>query len=113
MSYVALWSRAFVLTLLIEVPTVVAMTRGSDRSWRARAAIACVAQLLTHPVVWCVFPRIPGLSRYTSLASAELFAWLAEGTVYALTAMAPRKLRAFGISGVANALSLALGFIVL
>ena len=89
------------------------MIRGFDRSWRARAVIACVAQLLTHPLVWFAFPRIPGLSRYTSLASAEVFAWLAEGTLYALTAMAPSKLRAFGVSAVANALSLAAGFVLL
>jgi hypothetical protein len=52
-------------------------------------------------------------SRYAVFVLSELFAWLAESSLYALTAVAPSSLRAIGVSALANGASLAIGFVVL
>jgi hypothetical protein len=103
------WFRAFVLTAIIEIPIVVALTRKSPfATWR-RAGIALFAQLATHPAVWFVFPQIVGLTGRESLGLSELWAWLAEGSLYALAIPGVRPVRAFGASALANGASFGLG----
>jgi hypothetical protein len=58
MTHTEAWSLAFLLTVAVEVPLVVALTQGSPRGMQARAAFAFVAQLMTHPLVWFVFPEM-------------------------------------------------------
>ena len=121
MSYVAMWVLALLLTLAIEVPLVVVLTgsplgdfQGSQSAMPRRkvACFAAAAQLMTHPAVWFLFPLIPWMSRGTSFALSELWAWTAEATLYALTAVAPSTLSAVAISALANGASLAIGFLV-
>jgi hypothetical protein len=71
-----------------------------------------VGQLATHPLVWIVFPYLPGLMGWTSFVVSELYAAALEAVLYA--AVWPRigVPRALGISA-ANAASLAAGLLAL
>ena len=96
------WFAAFVFTQLVEVPIYMAALGCS-------ASAAFGASALTHPIVWFGFfhPSLPATYE-TRLASAELFAWLAEAAYFRLGWRHSRTLRrAF----VANAASLGLGFL--
>lgn len=112
MSSLSAWAIAFVLTVAIEVPVVLALTRDSKWDWRRRSGIVLLGQLLTHPLVWFVFPTIPGITGRTALTLSELYAWLGEGALYALVGVAPTSLSAMGVAAVANGLSLAVGLII-
>jgi hypothetical protein len=112
MSYVLGWFLAFLLTVAIEVPIVVAMTRDNKMGWRRRASIVLLGQLITHPMVWFVFPTIPGITGHTAFTLSELYAWFGEAALYAALGLAPTSLGAVGVAGVANGLSLAVGLII-
>jgi hypothetical protein len=106
------WLMAFVATVAVEAPIVVALTRGhSTPVWR-RALIAIFAQLVTHPLVWFVFPRLVGLSGRSSLALSELWAWLAEAAFYAVVLPGLSPARALGTSAIANAASILVGLAI-
>jgi hypothetical protein len=107
---VRLWFLAFLLTVAIEVPLVVALTRDSRVPLSKRAALAFFAQLMTHPSVWFIFPALPWGTRHTTFVASELFAWLAEAAFYAVAGVAPSTLRAIAVAAVANGLSLGVGF---
>ena len=113
MSYSEAWLWAFLLTIAIEVPIVVGLTRGSSLAWPKRGAVAVVGQVMTHPLVWFVFPAMPGITGRTGLTLSELWAWLAEAMLYGLTGVAPTVLQAIGVSAIANALSLGVGSLLL
>jgi hypothetical protein len=102
------WLVAFALTVAIEAPVVLALTRGSTLGAPRRLAFVVFAQLVTHPLVWFVFPAIPGLRGTTALALSEAWAWLAESAFYALT-LDVRPTRALAISALANGASLLVG----
>jgi hypothetical protein len=106
------WLAAFALTVAIEVPIVVLATRGTPwPAWR-RAVMAAFAQLATHPLVWFVFPYIPGLAGRESLWLSEVFAWVTEAGLYAIAIPRVRPLRAFGVSALANGVSLGIGLVL-
>jgi hypothetical protein len=112
MSYSGGWLYAFLLTAAIEIPVVLVLTYGNAISWRRRASFGLLAQLVTHPFVWFIFPTIPGITGRTALTLSELYAWFAEAAVYALAGVAPTSLSALGVAGVANGLSLAVGLLM-
>jgi hypothetical protein len=107
------WLRAFLLTVAIEGPLVMRFTAQSRVPWPKRACLILAAQLMTHPLVWYVFPAIPGLPRYATLVLSELFAWLGEAAFYAIVDVAPTKLGAIGIAALANGASLGIGLLLL
>ena len=109
----AAWLRAFLLTVAVECPLVMLLTAGGRVTWSKRICLVIAAQLMTHPLVWYVFPAIPGLSRFSTLALSELWACIAEAAFYALVDVAPTKLGAVGIAALANGASLGLGFLLL
>jgi hypothetical protein len=109
----ALWFRAFLMTVAIESPIVILLTAQSRTRWPKRLCLVVAAQLMTHPLVWYVFPAITGMSRYSTFVLSELFAWIAEAAFYALEDVAPTKLGAIGVSALANGASLGLGFLLL
>jgi hypothetical protein len=106
------WFRAFTLTCLIEVPIVACGTRSSGHALRRRLLVAFCAQLLTHPFVWSVFPSLPGVDAEVAFTLSELYAWLGECAFYVLLLRGVAPARAAGLSGVANALSLAAGLLL-
>jgi hypothetical protein len=79
------WLFAFLLTVVVEAPVVLALTRDSGVPVAKRFALAFFAQLVTHPLVWFVFPAIPGLRGSTALALSEAWAWLGEAAFYGVT----------------------------
>jgi len=106
------WLMAFLATVAVEVPIVVALTRGHPTpAWR-RTLIAIFAQLVTHPLVWFVFPRLVGLTGRSSLALSELWAWLAEAAFYAVVLPGLSPTRALGASAIANAASILVGLAI-
>jgi hypothetical protein len=112
MSSLSSWLIAFVFTVAIELPVVLAMTRDTRIGWRRCCAIVLLGQLITHPMVWFVFPTIPGITGNTALTLSELYAWLGEAALYAVMGLSPTPLGALGIAGVANGLSLAAGLLL-
>jgi hypothetical protein len=106
------WLMAFLATVAVEGPIVVVLTRGHPTpAWR-RALIAIFAQLVTHPLVWFVFPRLVGLTGRSSLALSELWAWLAEAAFYAVVLPGLSPARTLGISALANAASIMVGLAI-
>jgi hypothetical protein len=108
---IAPWARAFALTCVIEIPIVLWATRDVGAPAR-RAVIALVGQLATHPLVWFAFPYIPGVTGWTSFVASELYATALEAVLYATAWPRLGTARAFGVSAVANAASLAVGLAV-
>jgi hypothetical protein len=103
------WLLAFLVTVAVEAPIVLALTRGAEtRAWR-RLALVVFAQLATHPLVWFVFPYIVGLRGGTAALLSELWAWLAEAAFYALVLRGLGLPRALGVSAVANGASVLVG----
>jgi hypothetical protein len=107
------WFIAFLITVAVEVPIVVVLTRGHPTGTLRRAVIAGFAQLVTHPLVWFVFPRLVGLTGRSSLALSELWAWLAEAAFYAAVLPGLSPARGLGVSAIANAASIAAGLVLL
>jgi hypothetical protein len=107
------WFVAFVITVAVEAPIVVALTRGHALGAGRRALIAVFAQLVTHPLVWFVFPHLVGLTGRSSLALSELWAWLAEAAFYAVVLPGLPPARALGVSAIANAASILAGLVLL
>jgi len=105
------WLVAFLITIAVEAPIVLALTRGSGVSTGRRLALVVFAQLATHPLVWFVFPQLPGISGRTATALSELWAWLAEAAFYAVVFPGVGGLRALGTSALANGASLAVGLL--
>ena len=111
MTYLTEWALAFGLTQVVEVPVVVAMTRAvPSAAWR-RAAIAFVATLATHPIVWFVMPEL-GLGEPMRYAASEAWAFGAETAIYAATLPGLSWPRAAAVSAVANGASFVLGLLV-
>jgi p-aminobenzoyl-glutamate transporter AbgT len=105
------WSFAFALTQAIEVPIYTFALR--RRGLGVAAIVGFGASALTHPVVWFVLRPLlePRLGYWPYVASAEVFAWVAEAAY--LRALGEPSPRAAGLAFVANATSVAVGFGVL
>jgi hypothetical protein len=103
------WLLAFLLTVAVETPIVVWLTRQHAASAPRRAALAMFAQLATHPLVWFVFPQIVGLTGRTSLLLSETWAWAAETVFYLVALPGLPVARAVATSALANAASIAVG----
>lgn len=104
------WGRAFALTLAVEVPLVIALTKGTA-PLPQRVALAVIANLASHPLVWFVFPEL-GLDYHAWLVLAEAWAVLVETFVYMTQVPALGLRRAALISLAANATSVAAGFVL-
>ena len=107
------WLLAFLLTAAVETPIVVGLTRDLPMKARRRALIVLFAQLVTHPLVWFVFPQIAGITGRTALVLSEAWAWLAEAAFYLTVIPGLSPSRALGASAVANAASILTGLALL
>jgi hypothetical protein len=108
--YTAAWLRAFVATWLIEMAVAVPLL-GAVRSRTRRAAAVTIAQLVTHPAVWFVWPLL-GLTRPSFLLLAETSAIVGELLIYRLAFPALSFSRALAISALANGASFALPWLL-
>jgi len=107
------WFVAFLITVAVETPIVVTLTPGLPTGAGRRALIAVFAQLVTHPLVWFVFPRLVGLTGRGAVALSELWAWLAEAAFYGVVLPGISPARALGVSAIANAASILAGLALL
>ena len=109
-DYIARWAAAFALTVAVELPCAVWLLSASNASTARRAGVVVAAQFVTHPIVWFVIPFFH-LARWPFLAVAEGWAWGAETAVYGLAfpGLSPRQ--AAVASLVANAASVAVGYV--
>ncbi|MDP9036747.1 MAG: hypothetical protein M3O50_18255 [Myxococcota bacterium] len=106
------WRAAFLATVVVEIPIVVAGTRHSGGGLRRRIALAFVAQWLTHPLVWFVSGHCSSLWAIPTLWCTELWAWLVEAGLYALCLPGFAPIRAAGVSALANGASLGFGVLM-
>jgi hypothetical protein len=106
------WLVAFLITVAVEAPIVLALTREVATRLPRRFLLVVFAQLCTHPLVWFVFPRLVGLTGRTSTLLSELWAWLAEAVFYGLVFPGLPASRALGISALANGASIAAGLLL-
>ena len=96
------WLMAFAVTQAIEVPVYGLLA--TERKW----AIAFGASLLTHAVVWFVFPRFFPGPYLVMIACAELFAVAVEAAYLASCGVR----RPIEWSFLANALSFGTGLVL-
>ncbi len=107
--FVALWFRAFVLTVGVELAVATPLLARSGASrWRRMAAVL-VANVASHPAVWFIFPE---LHISHALALSELWAVLSELGIYMLVFPSLGARRAAVTSLGANAASFAAGLVV-
>lgn len=106
------WLRAFLLTLAVELPIVLALLRGRQPGSPRLAALLVFANLATHLVVWFVFPQLLYTSTAEYLAVAESWAVLAEAVFLWLVVRGLSPLRAAAAALVANAASFLVGLAV-
>ena len=99
-SYAIEWASAFVFTQVIEVPIY-------RRVLGCGLLRAAGASVLTHPLIWLLFPRAPG-QYVVAAVIAELFAWLAEAVYFTRPYGIRRALRA---SALANGASLVISML--
>ncbi len=110
MPYVALWARAFIVTVLIELGVATPLLAPVEaRLWR-RLAIVAFAQLASHPAVWFIFPEL-GL-HHAFLIVAESWAVVIEILFYRVTLPSLPWSRACGVSLLANGASFAAGLVL-
>lgn len=110
MIAVEAWSRAFLLTWVVELLVAVPLLGQNERRVR-RAAAVTLAQLASHPPVWFILPAW-GWPRPVFLLVAESWAIAVELALYVLVFGQP-WLRAFGIAALANGASLGAGLLLL
>ena len=111
MSYQELWLRAFALTLAVELVVAVPLLRGAG-SLARRVLAVLVANLASHPIVWFVVARVIA-ARAVMIPVAEAWAIGSEAVVFALVFPSLPRLRALGVSAVANAGSFLAGLALL
>lgn len=104
-----LWLVAFIKTLLFEVPVIFILLRGRERK-RLMAAFL-VANGLSHPALWFLFPVFAPYWMW--LFSAEISVVIVEGVLYRIILGQEVPLRqALYCSLLANAFSCCLGLLL-
>jgi hypothetical protein len=111
MPLVALWFKAFLLTVLVEVPIATALLRPAEPRRARRVALVLFANVASHPAVWFIFPEL-GLPHLPTLVLAEAWALLSEALFYRLVFEKTDAVEAVGIAAVANGASFAIGLLV-
>jgi len=102
------WLRAFGLTVLIELAVTMPLLRRVEPRAGRRFAVVVMANLMTHPLVWFLFPglSVPNLTR---TVISEVWAVVGETFAYAVIWPGLRVHRAALVSLAANGASFAVG----
>ena len=107
----SLWLRAFLLTLLLEIPVFVLFVRG--RVPMLRAALAGAAgTCLTHPLLWLVWPYLNPDHYASNLAIAEVIIAMVETVTFHAIVWRVKLGRSAAASFTANALSTGIGLLI-
>lgn len=107
MSYLALWVRAFAVTLGVEL-AVATWFLPKEASRVRRLGAVTVANVASHPAVWFVFPDLVS-SWHTALLLSEAWALGSEVLVYRLVFPTLSWRKAFAASALANGASILAG----
>jgi len=102
---------AFLLTQVIEISAASLVWRDPKVKWFRKACIVFGASLITHPMVWFVFPKIRsagGFSYEEYLLMAESYAYGVEILYYYVM----KVRRPFLLSIVANTCSFLTGVLI-
>jgi hypothetical protein len=105
------WFIGFALTVVLEAPWILAGLRAFETNRTRRVLALLFANLLTHPLVWYLFPSMP-LPRSVSLAASELWAFAGECIFYASFIPSLTHRRAALLSFAANGTSFAIGRLI-
>lgn len=105
------WFRAFLLTLLVEVPIVALMLRGWEPSRPRLLALAFFANLASHPAVWFVFAQLLMVGTPAYLVVAEGWAIACEALFFWTAFRGLPVRRAIVVSATANTASFAVGWL--
>ena len=106
------WFIAFALTIILEAPWIIAGLRAFEPSRTRRVLALLFANLVTHPLVWYLFPSLPLPRRY-SLMGSEVWAFAAEWLFYACYVHRLTCLRAALLSFGANGTSFLVGWFII
>jgi hypothetical protein len=99
------WFAAFLLTVAVEAPIVVALLRRAEPDVLRLGVLIVFANLATHLVVWYVLTQllVAGTLGYTLVA--ETWATAAEAVFYKVAIRGLSVQRAVGVAVAANAAS--------
>ena len=104
------WPTSFLLTLAVEVPLFVVLTRGTVPVWRAAGAGA-LGSCLTHPLLWFVWRQV--VSDYLRYAiSGEVLVVVTESLTFFALARPLRLSQAVAVSCIANGASWGAGLLI-
>lgn len=95
------WLRAFGLTVLVELAIAMPLLRRTEPALARRFAVIVMANLMTHPLVWFLFPGLL-LPNGARIAASELWAVVGETLAYAVVWPGLRAHRAALVSLLAN-----------
>jgi hypothetical protein len=104
------WWSAFLLTLVLEIPVYVLLTRGRVPAWRSAAA-GVVCSAVTHPLLWFAWPRT-AMSYAAYLVTGELLVIAAETAIFWVVAHPLKLRRAALVALAANAASCLVGILL-
>ncbi len=103
------WLPAFVLTLVVELPIVLAGLRPVEPNLGRLAVLVVFANLATHQAVWFVFTQLFLVGTPAYVVAAETWAVGAEAVFYAVAVRGTSPGRALGVAFAANAASFLVG----
>lgn len=107
------WSRAFLLTLVVEVPVATWLLRRAEPELWRRAALVFFANLASHPLVWYVWTQVLLIGTPGYVIAAETWAITVEAVFYVVAFRGLSVRRAVLTSLLANAASFAVGRLVM
>jgi hypothetical protein len=102
------WLTAFVWTNALELPVYVLALRRRFDCWWMPCVLAFVLNVVTHPALWYVFPRISPFWLYAVCGEAAVVCIEAVGVKLALRKRGTMRF-AFGVSLAANTVSTVVG----
>jgi hypothetical protein len=103
------WFVAFLVTLVVEGPVVVAIARRTEPDLRRLGILVVFTNLVTHLAVWYVITQWLLVDTWQYLLVAETWAVLAETIIYWAAVRGVALSRALSLAVVANVASFAVG----
>jgi hypothetical protein len=103
------WFVAFVVTLVVEAPVVVALVRRTEPDLLRLGIVVVFANLVTHLAVWYVITQLLLVGTWQYLLVAETWAVLAETIIYWAAVRGLALSRALAVAVVANVASFTVG----
>lgn len=106
------WLRAFLLTLVVEIPVATYLLRRDEPSLPRAAALVVFANLVSHPLVWFAWSQVFLIGTVEYVLAAESWAVAVEAIFFAVAVRGLRPSRALLVSLFANGASFAVGRLI-